>query len=177
MKAHERLRRMRETKSFSVRHQLARDALPGTKFDWLFADLIGALRHAKAESKAHYYTDKGFDLEGMARDTIFAFGLKLVQAIKAKDSQAFFDLGDAVKELRLYKPNPDRVRLALIELYIPPSKTHTLREIIQHLTSRQLVKTEDAKNAGSRKILERIIRQKCAELGYEIKGEPGRPKT
>lgn len=173
MKAHERLRRMRETKSFSVRHQLARDALPGTKFDALFADLIGALPYAKAENKERY-TDKGFDIEGMARDTIFAFGLHLVKAIKAKDPQLFFALGDAVTGLRHYKPNPDRVRLALIEFYVPPNKARSLREVIQYLTSENAVKSEDAE---SRKILERVIRQKCDELGFKIKGEPGRPKA
>ena len=176
MKPHERLARIRASKSWSERLALARDRVPGTRFDWLIPHLLGALRSLEEHSKPRgkYMLPSGqIDLAKMAKDDLAAFGQDLVSAIQTGNSKLFRDWSDAVEAWHGHKPMEDKHRAAIIRFCVPPKGEFTMRAIVAHLVEIGLVRR--ALKSGEHDDLRRTIRRIASELGIKISGLSRRP--
>jgi hypothetical protein len=174
---------MRKTKSWVQRRLLAKDSLPGTRFDGLMEFLIQALAYAKEESK-DYFTAGQIDIHAMAKDTIYGFGLSLVKAMKERNSQLFYDWGNAVENLRLHRPCPDKLRQAIIEFCIPPTKPVSVRSVLAHLKTMgyEVQKPGSSEHGGKAESTKnlfvdaRTVRRICAEFSIPTDHKAGAPR-
>jgi hypothetical protein len=176
MKTRQRLKRIKDSKSWMERRQLARDEVPGTRFDWLIPNLIGSLGYLERNpgGKKKYYNDGSVDIAGLAADSIKAFGHDLTRAIKSGNSNLFRQWADAVDAWHAHRPQPDKFELAIQLFCVPPDKGFSIREIIMHLQSQKLVPLRLDRDTYQSLAIN--IRRVCERNKIKIKGSSGRPK-
>lgn len=196
MKPRERLCQMRKTNCPVTRVKLARDHIPGTKFDddiqWAcvaLRDTDAARRAGKGKPQSHF-------------SPLESFGEIMARAIADYDAPFFRDLADALDVWRKYQPQPDKLREAIIIFYekLPPTKASiarmnreeklrvpytkwkptakvipSMRSIIQHLRAKKIIPATMKESAGLADI-RRNVRRICKELGLALHGESGRPQ-
>lgn len=143
MKTRERIKRTRESKSWSEQFSLVHEQLPGTRMDGLFSLLLGILRTSKTKTPAHVMTGlslvksdlAGLDIELIASDgdRLQSFGMEIARLIKSGNSDFFREMASAVDAWNSPRPEPDKFRVALFRFCIPQGKSFTMRAIIEHL--------------------------------------------
>ena len=178
MKTRERLNRIKKSKSWTERIALARDHLPGTKFDAFIINLLDTLQSCElhpAQKRKYFSPKTGVDLAAMNTDTLAAFGEDLARAIQRGNSKLFREWADAVDTWHNHKPQADKLRTAIIYFCVPPKEKFKMRDIIQHLREQNLVPKTSKESVGLDD-LRRTIRRICKDFGIALGGKSGRPK-
>lgn len=114
MKARERIERIRKSKSRYEQIALARDILPGTRFDGLLARLYEAVAYLNSNPipKRHYLKEDGtYDVVGMTADQIRAFGHDFATAAVEGNSTLFREIADAIDQWHAHKKARDARRV------------------------------------------------------------------
>lgn len=144
-----RMQRMRTTDNWHERIALASDKWPGTEFDHVF----GAIQQAAAlvAGKCH---------PGMVKEIYAFLGQQLTQVVQARGPQGLHDMGDALKEWRSHKANPDQIRKALI-LEAGSQKKTSVKNVLAHLRREGITTDENTP---------RLIRRFAAELQIQLAG-------
>jgi hypothetical protein len=177
MKTRERLKRFRQSKSWTEKKALAGDHLPGTRFDRLIILVLDALRYLQdhpGQEKSYCSQDGTADVAGLARDTLQAFGHDFALAVQKGNSKLFGEWEKAIDAWHSHEPQGDKEREAVIKFCIPPTRTFTMRSIVAHLCEIGLA----PKGLKSREYdpLRKRVGDICADARIKIAGKRGRPK-
>jgi hypothetical protein len=173
MKTRERLKRIRESKSWTERRRLAKDHWPGTPFDGIIDHWMEALREMdenglRPPKRESYLKSTGVvDLAAMNHDLMAAIGEDFARAFKNGKSTYFRDWADAVEKWKNHKPCPDNIRLKIIEFCLPRDGIFSVRKILSNLR-------ESGIEIGPE--TPRIVRRICAELKIRTDHKSGAPK-
>jgi len=151
---------------------LAMDRPPHTEREWEIWNVIRSLERHDSST---------FDPE--ATDYLLRFGMQLARAVRDGKSQEFLDWAKAIDEWKNYKPNPDPLRIDILNYMMfhasPESlakpisdRTYTVEDILAYLKAKNKKKYPLDEKA-TRKAIYRIR----DEWGFTIKGTPGRRWT
>jgi hypothetical protein len=125
MKTRERLERIKESKSWTERLELARDHIPGTWFDAHIKMLLDTLQSCELhppQKRKYFSAQTGVDLAALNADTFAAFGADMAQAIQNGNSDLFREWADAVDAWHRHKPFADKLRATMIRICVPPNE-------------------------------------------------------
>ena len=177
MKTRERLARIKKSKSWTERLALAKDRLPGTRFDIELPFLIGALQAHRNYSPAKRDLVKLPDglpgLGALALITLSDFGVELATAVADGNSELFREWADAIDTWKSHKPFEDKLRAAIIRFCVPPQGVFSVRSIENHLVKVRLA--APALRYDEHDDLRRTIRKICAEANIRTDHKAGRP--
>jgi hypothetical protein len=156
-----RLARLREARAPLERLELAQDKVPGTDLDGLVKLVIGAAR----------FLNENRDVEpkftAHARTFLEGFGIDVATAIADGNAGFLRRLADATEVWHRHRPNPDKLRAALVRYCASRGRTYSLRELLRMLPENGVpAATTTAWN----------VRRVARELGITIRGTAGRPK-
>jgi hypothetical protein len=160
MKTRERLKQIKETKSWGRRLFLANDRIPGTKHDEEIMDILVWLMSPDNPETRHNLAGLGLQMARAVRDGYLAW---------------FHDWADAIEQWRSHKPQKDiRTEIFNYIMFHPDAslgkpmsdRTFQVEDILTHLK---------AKNTNlDEKATRRAIYRICSEFGIKIQGKPGR---
>ncbi len=170
MKTRERLERIKEGKSWTERIELARDHLPGTRFDALIKNLLDTVRSCELhppQERKYFSAKTGVDLASLNADTFAAFGEDMARAIQSGNSKLFREWADAIDAWQNHKPFEDKLRAAVIMICVPPKAVFKRRWINDQLEKRGFKDIENQQRQ-----LSRILK----ELKIKTEGKTGRPR-
>jgi hypothetical protein len=144
VKTRERIKRLRNFGSIQELQLLAKDELPGTKFDFERLRLIAELEKVKAVRKRDPKQDPRLFLfsfgarfmpEVYAKLYLQVFGEDMVQAIADGNSDLFREWAQAIDAWRDHRPLEDKLRSAVIKICVPQFQVFRRRWINAQLKS------------------------------------------
>jgi len=158
MKNKEKHKRLSKAKTTIEQLALAKDAMPGGRFDEVMADAILALQVLK-DPKANIQCqhERAFDWKTFYEKRLFNFGRWMAEAMERGDSNLFRDLAETIDTWREHEPSPDKRLAAFFEAVrlheSPPELTPTqaqnykagkvspltVLEIITHMQAKSVV--------------------------------------
>jgi hypothetical protein len=101
-------------------------------------------------------------------------GEMVAAQIKAGNSEWLRQMAEALETWRGHRPQPDRIREAVIRFCVPPSKHFEMRDIVAHLVDAGLA--EKAVRSDEHNDLRRQVYRICKETRITVRGTSGKPR-